>query len=64
MNKIYSQISELKELLRASDYKVIKCLEAFVAGETMPYDFVQLKAQRKTWREEIAKLEEELNVIL
>ncbi len=64
MNELYLKIAELKEFLRASDYKVIKCLEAFVAGEEMPYDFPALKNQRKTWREQLAKLEEELNAKL
>lgn len=64
MNAKLLRIIELKDLLRASDYKVIKCFEASLAGETMPYDFLDIKAQRKAWREEIAKLEEELNAKL
>jgi hypothetical protein len=64
MNEKILRIVELKDLLKTSDYKVIKCLEAFVSGETMPYNFLELKNERNLWREEIAKLEEELNVKL
>jgi hypothetical protein len=46
-------------LLKDTDYKVVKCFEAFMAKEPMPYDFEELKAQRQAWRDEISKLEEE-----
>jgi hypothetical protein len=64
MNQLYFKIVELKEALRKTDYQIIKCFEAFLAQEEMPYDFSALKAQRKAWRDEIAKLEEQLNVKL
>jgi hypothetical protein len=50
---------ELFDLLNETDYKVVKCFEAFMAKQPMPYDFEQLKAQRQAWRDEINKLEKE-----
>ena len=55
----WARYLELFEMLKDTDYKVVKCFEAFMAKEPMPYDFDQLKAQRQSWRDEIAKLEEE-----
>jgi hypothetical protein len=51
--------NELLELLKATDYKVVKCFEAFMSNEEMPYDYNTLKTQRQEWRNEINLLEEE-----
>lgn len=40
-------ISELAD----GDYKVIKCMEAFLCGEPMPYDIVALHAKRQVLRD-------------
>lgn len=42
-------ISELAE----EDYKVIKCMEAFLCGEPLPYDIAALHAERQELREVI-----------
>lgn len=51
------RISELKPLLTAEDYKIIKCMEAQLTGATMPYDYEDLIEQREEYRAEINSLE-------
>lgn len=36
--------------LAAGDYKVIKCMEAYLTGEAMPYDIAALHAERDRLR--------------
>ena len=36
--------------LTDTDYKVIKCMEAFLCGESLPYDINQLHAERDAQR--------------
>ena len=55
-----SRMSDLKHFLASTDYKVTKCFEAFIAEETLPYDFEELKAERQAWRDEINEIESEL----
>jgi len=57
-NKFF-RIIELKKLLSDSDYKIIKCFEASLSNEEMPYNYEELKAQRNAWRNEINELENE-----
>jgi hypothetical protein len=57
------RVNKLKKLLQKDDYKVIKCYEAQLANEEMPYDLQQLLAQRKAWREEINQLEFEIAML-
>jgi hypothetical protein len=57
------QIDNLKNLLNQSDYKIIKCYEAQLLNEPMPYDLPALLAERKAWRNEINTLEFELSMI-
>jgi hypothetical protein len=52
-------LRDLKRMLLETDYKIIKCYEAQLLGEEMPYDFKELILLRKSWRDEINKLEEE-----
>jgi hypothetical protein len=54
-----AKISKLKDQLAASDYKVIKCIESYLAGEELPYDINELHQERDSVRKEINKLEEE-----
>lgn len=54
---VSEQIAELKEQLEATDYKVIKCSEAQLAGEEMPYDVAALHAERQALRDQINALE-------
>lgn len=51
------QISELKAQLGSTDYKVIKCSEAQMAGEELPYDIAALHAERQALRDKINELE-------
>ena len=40
----------MKRILEATDYKVIKCLEAVLCGEEMPYDIKALHEEREGYR--------------
>ena len=51
------KIDNLKEVLSSSDYKVIKCQEASLIGEQMPYDVDELHKERQSIRDEINRLE-------
>ena len=53
------RIWELKDALAQGDYKIIKCAEAQLMGEEMPYDVATLVAERNAMRDEINELEEE-----
>lgn len=47
------RIDELKEFLEQSDFKILKCYEAFMLQETLPYDLPALVAERRAWRKEL-----------
>lgn len=57
-----ARIWELKDQLAQGDYKIIKCAEAQLTGEALPYDVAELVAERNAMREEINELEELLNI--
>lgn len=46
-----------KTLLSESDYKVIKCMEAYLCGEELPYDIMSLHEERDAQRARINELE-------
>lgn len=52
-----ARIWELKDQLAQGDYKIIKCAEAQLTGEPMPYDIEALVAERNAMRTEINELE-------
>ena len=52
-----ARIWELKDLLAQGDYKIIKCAEAQLTGEPMPYNVAELVAERNAMRQEINALE-------
>ena len=58
-----ARIWELKDQLAQGDYKIIKCAEAQLTNEPMPYDVAELVAERNELRREINELEELLNNI-
>jgi hypothetical protein len=58
-----SLIESIKENLTATDYQVIKCYEAQLLNEPMPYNLTELLAQRKAWRDEINAIEFELTML-
>ena len=43
--------------LGSSDYKIIKCMEAYLCGEPLPYDIAALHAEREAQRKIINKSE-------
>ena len=56
-DSIEDQIAQLKAQLESTDYKIIKCSEAQLVGEEMPYDIVALHAERQAIRDQINILE-------
>lgn len=52
-----ARIWELKDQLAQGDYKIIKCAEAQLMGEPLPYDIEALVAERNAMRAEINELE-------
>ena len=54
---VEEQIAALKAQLEATDYKVIKCSEAWMSGAEMPYDVAALHAERQALRDQINALE-------
>ena len=54
---IEEQIAALKTELSSTDYKIIKCSEASLVGEELPYDIVALHAERQAIRNQINELE-------
>ena len=52
---IETQINELKEKLRETDYKAIKYAEGLISEE----DYAVIKKQRQEWRDKINELESE-----
>ena len=61
--QISRKINSLKETLAQSDYKVIKCMEASLANQEMPYDVHLLHYQRQMVRREINLLEERIQIL-
>lgn len=55
---IKKEISSLKEELSSTDYQVIKCYEASLLGEAMPYNVPTLVSTRQIARDKINQLEE------
>ncbi len=49
----------LRTQLQQDDYKIIKCMECALAGETAPYDITAIHAQRQILRERIEALSTE-----
>lgn len=52
-----ARIDTLKAELAASDYKVTKCYEASLVGDSLPYDIAELHRERQSIRDEINRLE-------
>ena len=51
------RVWEMKDQLAQGDYKIIKCAEAQLTGEPMPYDIEALVAERNAMRAEINEME-------
>lgn len=54
------EIGQLKAELSATDYKIIKCSEASLLGEELPYNVSELHATRQALRDRINQLESKL----
>lgn len=52
-----ARIWELKDALAQGDYKIIKCAEAQLTNEPLPYNVAELVAERNAMRAEINELE-------
>lgn len=60
--KIRREIEELKKALTSTDYKVIKCYEASLIGEELPYDIKVLHKERQQIRNRINTLQNENHI--
>lgn len=61
--KTQQEIWQLKSKLSETDYKILKCSEASLLGQEMPYDLDAVVAERDEWRAQINALEEKLKTI-
>ena len=50
---VMAEIDQAKQELQDSDYKVIKCMEAYLCGEELPYDIKELHCERNGHRDKI-----------
>lgn len=55
-----NKINELKVQLNESDYKIIKCYEAKLQGNELPYDIDAICSSRQQLRDKINELEKQL----
>lgn len=55
-NKRYWRYRDLKKFLADTDYKVTKYMEGLITEE----EFLEIKAKRQVWRDEINQLESEM----
>lgn len=65
-NALNAEMKQLKSNLSANtssigDWKVIKIYEARIKGESDPYDFDELAAERQTARDRINEIQKELD---
>lgn len=58
--KLEHRAEQARADLADSDYKVIKCMEAYLCGEPLPYDIAELHKERDAQRLTINKFEEGL----
>lgn len=55
-----TEVTEAKAYLESTDYKVIKCMEAYLDGRPLPYDIHELHREREEKRQYINSIESEL----
>ena len=58
--EMQQEICQHDARLSATDYKVIKCAEAKLLGEDLPYDIKTLHAERQAVRDKINAIQSEL----
>ena len=61
--KTQQKIWELKAKLSETDYKILKCTEASLRGQELPYDLDAVVSERDGWRAQINELEEKLKTL-
>lgn len=62
--KIQGEIDAIKAELSETDYQVIKCYEASLVGEELPYDIKALHEDRNEKRAQINALEKNLTNLM
>lgn len=62
--KIQGEIDAIKAELSETDYQVIKCYEASLVGEELPYDIKELHEDRNEKRAQINALETNLTNLM
>lgn len=62
--KIHGEIDAIKAELSETDYQVIKCYEASLVGEELPYDIKALHEDRNEKRAQINALETNLTNLM
>lgn len=58
---IKQEINRLKQALTDTDYKVLKCYEASLTGNAMPYDIGMVHSERQSLRDKINELETKIS---
>ena len=53
MQEAEGKVSEARGFLADTDYKIIKCMEAYLCGDVMPYDINELHMKRDEQRKVI-----------
>lgn len=62
--EIYDKMKSLSDSRSCiGDWKIIKCYEAKLKGEELPYDLDELMTQRQAVRDEINELQKELEAL-
>ena len=57
---LHKKIKELQGTLASTDYRVIKCYEAHLSGEHLPYDVQNLHSLRQALRDKINSIEDRI----
>ena len=60
MTEKQQEVINLQWKLNSTDYKVIKCSEAKLLGNDMPYDVKTVVAERQAIRDQINELQTEI----
>lgn len=57
---VKAQIQQFKDQLTNDDYKIVKCYEASLLSQELPYDIQELHTQRQSLRNQINELEKQI----
>ena len=63
IQRLEETILQASNMLLQEDYKVIKCSEANLRGEQMPYDVEELLSRRDKLRASINQAQDEISVL-